>query len=119
VADEHHNCCAVDPHRRRLSSLAPFDPVQGTQPAAIGLRQGQPDIDVAVDIAKYPSIFSGDMEENLAAVLAVGQCPLGGKAFTELASAAAWKTKISQRIWRVCGDAECTANAAMTFLAFS
>jgi pimeloyl-ACP methyl ester carboxylesterase len=49
--------------------------------------------DVFVDVAKFPGIFAGDVEPELARVLAVGQRPLGGAAFGEQASAAAWKTK--------------------------
>jgi pimeloyl-ACP methyl ester carboxylesterase len=49
--------------------------------------------DVFVDIAKFPGIFAGDVEKDLAQVLAVGQRPLAGAAFGEPASAAAWKTK--------------------------
>ncbi|MCW2892229.1 MAG: hypothetical protein JWO75_1718 [Actinomycetia bacterium] len=49
--------------------------------------------DVSVDIAKFPAIFAGDVEEDLARVLAVSQRPLAGAAFAEKASAAAWRTK--------------------------
>ena len=49
--------------------------------------------DVFVDVAKFPGIFAGDVEQELARVLAVGQRPLAGAAFGEPASAAAWKTK--------------------------
>jgi pimeloyl-ACP methyl ester carboxylesterase len=49
--------------------------------------------DVSVDIAKFPAIFAGDVEEELARVLAVSQRPLAAAAFTEKASAAAWNTK--------------------------
>jgi pimeloyl-ACP methyl ester carboxylesterase len=49
--------------------------------------------DVFVDVAKFPGIFAGDLEPELARVLAVGQRPLAGAAFGEPASAAAWKTK--------------------------
>jgi pimeloyl-ACP methyl ester carboxylesterase len=49
--------------------------------------------DVFVDVAKFPGIFAGDVEPELARILAVGQRPLAGAAFGEPASAAAWKTK--------------------------
>jgi pimeloyl-ACP methyl ester carboxylesterase len=49
--------------------------------------------DVSVDVEKFPSIFAGDVDEELAKVLAVGQRPLAGAAFSEPASAAAWKSK--------------------------
>lgn len=53
----------------------------------------EPGTDVSVDIAKFPHIFAADVEESLTSVLAVGQRPLAAVAFTEPASAAAWKTK--------------------------
>jgi hypothetical protein len=48
---------------------------------------------VSVDIAKFPAIFAADVEDDLARVLAVSQRPLAAAAFTEKASAAAWKTR--------------------------
>jgi hypothetical protein len=48
---------------------------------------------VCGDRNKFPAIFAGDVDPNLARVLAVGQRPLAGVAFTEKATAAAWKTK--------------------------
>jgi pimeloyl-ACP methyl ester carboxylesterase len=53
----------------------------------------QPGTDVYVDAAKFPGIFAADVDPDLAKVLAVGQRPLAGVAFTEKATAAAWKTK--------------------------
>ena len=53
----------------------------------------QPGTDVYVDVAKFPGIFAADVDPELARVLAVGQRPLAGVAFTEKATAAAWKTK--------------------------
>jgi len=52
-----------------------------------------PGTDVYVDVAKFPDIFAADVEPDLARVLAVGQRPLAGVAFTEKATAAAWKTR--------------------------
>ena len=52
-----------------------------------------PGTDVSVDIAKFPAIFAADVEDDLARVLAVSQRPLAAAAFTEKASAAAWKTR--------------------------
>jgi pimeloyl-ACP methyl ester carboxylesterase len=54
---------------------------------------GDPGTDVFVDVAKFPEIFAADVDPNLARILAVGQRPLAAVAFTEKASAAAWKTK--------------------------
>ena len=49
--------------------------------------------DVSVDVAKFPRIFAGDVDQELAKVLAVSQRPLAVAAFGEPASVAAWKTK--------------------------
>jgi len=49
--------------------------------------------DVSVDVTKFPSIFAGDLDDEIAAVLAVSQRPLAAGAYSEKASAAAWKTK--------------------------
>jgi pimeloyl-ACP methyl ester carboxylesterase len=49
--------------------------------------------DVSVDVQKFPDIFAGDVDPDLARVLAVSQRPLAAAAFTEAASAAAWKSK--------------------------
>ena len=54
---------------------------------------GDPGTDVYVDVAKFPEIFAAGVDPNLAKILAVGQRPLAAAAFTEKASAAAWKTK--------------------------
>jgi pimeloyl-ACP methyl ester carboxylesterase len=49
--------------------------------------------DVSVDPGKFREIFAGDVDEDLARVLAVSQRPLAAVAFGEKAPAAAWKTK--------------------------
>lgn len=49
--------------------------------------------DVSVDIEKFPAIFAHDVDPHLAQILAVSQRPLAALAFSEPASAAAWKTK--------------------------
>jgi pimeloyl-ACP methyl ester carboxylesterase len=53
----------------------------------------KPGTDVYVEVAKFPGVFAADVDPELARVLAVGQRPLAGVAFTEKATAAAWKTK--------------------------
>jgi pimeloyl-ACP methyl ester carboxylesterase len=53
----------------------------------------EPGTDVYVDVAKFPAVFAADVDPDLAKVLAVGQRPLAGAAFTEKATAAAWKTR--------------------------
>jgi pimeloyl-ACP methyl ester carboxylesterase len=54
---------------------------------------GEPGTDVYVDVAKFPEIFAADVDPGLAKILAVGQRPLSALAFTDKASAAAWKTR--------------------------
>jgi pimeloyl-ACP methyl ester carboxylesterase len=49
--------------------------------------------DVSVDIEKFPAIFAHDVDPGLARILAVSQRPLAALAFSEPASAAAWKAK--------------------------
>ncbi|HEY5398445.1 MAG TPA: alpha/beta fold hydrolase [Trebonia sp.] len=44
-------------------------------------------------MAKFHEIFAADVDPDLAKILAVGQRPLAAAAFTEKASAAAWKSK--------------------------
>jgi pimeloyl-ACP methyl ester carboxylesterase len=63
--------------------------------------------DVYVDVAKFPAVFAGGIDEQVAAVLAVSQRPLAGAAFAEPASAAAWKTKPS---WGLVSAADHTIN---------
>jgi hypothetical protein len=63
--------------------------------------------DVTVDVGRFPAIFAGDVEDALAKTLAVSQRPLAGAAFTEKASAAAWKTKPS---WGSVATADHTIN---------
>jgi hypothetical protein len=54
-----------------------------------GEGSDQPGTDVYVDVAKFPAIFAAAVDPDLARVLAVGQRPLAGVAFTEKATAAA------------------------------
>jgi pimeloyl-ACP methyl ester carboxylesterase len=53
----------------------------------------QPGTDVYVDVAKFPDIFAADVDPDVALVGAVGLGRGAGGAFTEMATAAAWKTK--------------------------
>jgi hypothetical protein len=53
----------------------------------------EPGTDVHVDVAKFPGIFAADVDPGPAPVLAVGQRPLAGVAFTGKPTAAAWKTR--------------------------
>ncbi|GGG22826.1 alpha/beta hydrolase [Rhodococcoides trifolii] len=60
----------------------PF-PVEGSEPGT----------DVSVKVDAFPAVFAGGIDVATAEVLAVGQRPLAALAFSETASAAAWKTK--------------------------
>lgn len=63
--------------------------------------------DVSVDVAKFPAIFAHDVDPALAQILAVSQRPLAALAFSEPASAAAWKTKPA---WGSVSSADHTIN---------
>jgi len=54
---------------------------------------GDPGTDVSVKIDAFPRVFAAGLPEEQARVLAVSQRPLAAVAFSEPASAAAWKTK--------------------------
>ncbi|MCS0600037.1 alpha/beta hydrolase [Streptomyces sp. LP11] len=54
-----------------------------------------PGTDVSVRVDRFPSVVAADVDPHLASVLAVSQRPLAARAFTEKATAAAWKTKPS------------------------
>ncbi|WP_039799887.1 alpha/beta fold hydrolase [Nocardia araoensis] len=75
---------------------APY-PIEGAEPGT--------DVSVAVDA--FPEIFAAGLDGAKAAVLAVSQRPLSAIAFTEPASAAAWKTKPS---WGIVSSADRTIN---------
>ncbi|GGT73931.1 MULTISPECIES: alpha/beta fold hydrolase [Streptomyces] len=60
-------------------------PVQGAEPA----------VEVTIKADAFPEIFAADVPAAVTKVLAVAQRPLAASAFTEPASAAAWKTKPS------------------------
>ena len=63
--------------------------------------------DVSVDVAGFPKIFAHDVDPDLARVLAVSQRPLAAAAFSEPASAAAWKTKPA---WGIVSSSDHTIN---------
>lgn len=63
--------------------------------------------DVSVRADAFPSIFAADVEPRLAAVLAASQRPLAAQAFSEVAPAAAWKTKPS---WGLVASSDRTIN---------
>lgn len=60
-------------------------PVEGAEPA----------VEVSIVPEAFPSVFAADVPEDVTKVLAVAQRPLAAAAFTETATAAAWRTKPS------------------------
>jgi pimeloyl-ACP methyl ester carboxylesterase len=56
---------------------------------------GDPAVEVTILPEAFPSVFAADVPADVTEVLAVAQRPLAAGAFTETASAAAWKTKPS------------------------
>ncbi|WP_089154411.1 alpha/beta fold hydrolase [Micromonospora sp. NBS 11-29] len=68
---------------------------------------GQEGTDVTVDVDAFPAIFAHDVDPARARVLAVSQRPLAGAAFTEKATAAAWRTRPA---WGVVAGADHTIN---------
>jgi pimeloyl-ACP methyl ester carboxylesterase len=64
-------------------------------------------IEATIDIAKFPAVVAGDVDPQLARILAVSQRPLGVAAFGEAAPSAAWRTKPS---WGMLSTADHTIN---------
>ena len=64
-------------------------------------------VDVSVDVEKFPAVFAHDVDQELAAVLAVSQRPLAALAFAEKAPAAAWKNKPA---WGIVSSSDRTIN---------
>ncbi|MFD8248894.1 alpha/beta fold hydrolase [Nocardia sp. NPDC059691] len=67
----------------------------------------EPGTEVSVAIDAFPDVFAAGLDPAKAAVLAVSQRPLSAFAFTEPASAAAWKTKPA---WGIVSGADRTIN---------
>ncbi|WP_328764195.1 MULTISPECIES: alpha/beta fold hydrolase [unclassified Streptomyces] len=57
------------------------------------LLDGDSAVEVTIEETAFPSVFAADVPEDVAGVLAAAQRPLATAAFTETASAAAWRTK--------------------------
>jgi pimeloyl-ACP methyl ester carboxylesterase len=68
---------------------------------------GDPGTDVSVKIDAFPHVFAGGVPDEQARVLAVSQRPLAAVAFSEKATAAAWKTKPG---WGIVAAADHTIN---------
>ncbi|MGW4366806.1 alpha/beta fold hydrolase [Nocardia takedensis] len=63
--------------------------------------------DVSVDIDAFPEVFAAGLDPALARVFAVSQRPLSAAAFTEPATAAAWRTTPA---WGIVSSADRTIN---------
>jgi pimeloyl-ACP methyl ester carboxylesterase len=72
-------------------------PVEGADPA----------VEVSITPEAFPDVFAADVPATVTKVLAVAQRPLAAGAFTETATAAAWKTKPS---WALVAGADHAIN---------
>lgn len=63
--------------------------------ATYPVEGGDPAIEVTIVPEAFPAVFAADVPADVTKVLAVAQRPLAAGAFTETATAAAWKTKPS------------------------
>jgi pimeloyl-ACP methyl ester carboxylesterase len=68
---------------------------------------GEPGTDVSVRVDAFPAVFAAGVPDRDAQVLAVSQRPLSAVAFSEPASAAAWRTKPG---WGIVSSADHTIN---------
>ncbi|MGF6885194.1 pimeloyl-ACP methyl ester carboxylesterase [Nocardia sp. GAS34] len=71
------------------------------------VEAAEPGTDVSVEIDAFPAVFAAGVDPVRARVFAVSQRPLSAVAFTEPASAAAWKTKPG---WGIVSAADHTIN---------
>ncbi|NUT45175.1 MAG: alpha/beta hydrolase [Thermoactinospora sp.] len=83
-------------------------------PLAANLRQsaypgedGSGAVEFTIAREAFPQVFAADLPEETTRVMAVAQRPLAAAAFTEPASAAAWRTKPA---WAVIADADQAIN---------
>ncbi|MEU3744670.1 MULTISPECIES: alpha/beta fold hydrolase [Streptomyces] len=59
------------------------------------LLDGDSGVEVTIEETAFSAVFAADVPEDISGVLAAAQRPLATVAFTETASAAAWRTKPS------------------------
>ncbi|MFF1480151.1 alpha/beta fold hydrolase [Streptomyces sp. NPDC058301] len=71
------------------------------------LVDGDLAVEVTIDEAAFPSVFAADVSEDISTVLAAAQRPIAAVAFTDKASAAAWRTKPS---WALVAGADRAIN---------
>ncbi|WPO69493.1 MULTISPECIES: alpha/beta hydrolase [unclassified Streptomyces] len=90
----------------QLQGGFPESPLTGSLKAwTYPLLDGDSGVEVTIEETAFPSVFAADVPESIAAVLATAQRPLATAAFTETASAAAWRTKPS---WALVAGADRT-----------
>ncbi|MFF3575996.1 alpha/beta fold hydrolase [Streptomyces mirabilis] len=63
--------------------------------ATYPVEGGDPAVEVTIVPEAFPAVFAADVPTDVTKVLAVAQRPLAAGAFTETATATAWKTKPS------------------------
>ncbi|MFF2425065.1 alpha/beta fold hydrolase [Streptomyces mirabilis] len=63
--------------------------------ATYPVEAGDPAVEVTIVPEAFPAVFAADVPADVTKVLAVAQRPLAAGAFTETATAAAWKTRPS------------------------
>ncbi|MFD7489340.1 alpha/beta fold hydrolase [Streptomyces mirabilis] len=63
--------------------------------ATYPVEGGDPAVEVTIVPEAFPAVFAADVPADVTKVLAVAQRPLAAGAFTETATAAAWKTRPS------------------------
>ncbi|MFE5329898.1 alpha/beta fold hydrolase [Embleya sp. NPDC056575] len=91
-----------------LQGRFPLSPlVDNLKEATYPTEGAEPAVEVTIEAAAFPDIFAADVPAATTRVLAVAQRPLATSAFTETASAAAWKTKPS---WALVAGADQAIN---------
>ncbi|WP_413754006.1 alpha/beta hydrolase [Streptomyces sp. R-74717] len=91
-----------------LQGRFPLSPlVSNLKEATYPAEGSEPAVEVTIKAEAFPDIFAADVPAAATKVLAVAQRPLAASAFTETASAAAWKTKPS---WALVAGADQAIN---------
>ncbi|WP_393062345.1 alpha/beta fold hydrolase [Streptomyces sp. LN549] len=91
-----------------LQGRFPLSPlVSNLKEATYPVEGAGPAVEVTIKAEAFPDIFAADVPAAVTKVLAATQRPLAASAFTETASAAAWKTKPS---WALVAGADRAIN---------
>ncbi|OPC77193.1 alpha/beta hydrolase [Embleya scabrispora] len=91
-----------------LQGRFPLSPlVDNLNEATYPAEGAKPAVEVTIRAEAFPDIFAADVPAATTRVLAVAQRPLAASAFTETASAAAWKTRPS---WALVAGADQAIN---------